>query len=256
MKITIFTKKSLRHKYLINSISKIANKVFVVEENISFKDRLKNKNIQSNIKKKYFQKVINAEKKIFKKKFINKKKIKIIKLNKNVLSKLSLKRIKNFLQSELYIVFGSSYIKGKLINFLIKNKAINIHMGISPYYRGSDCNFWALYDNNPHLVGGTIHMISKGLDSGPIIYHALAKKNKNSFIYSMLAVKSTIDSLVSKIKNNNLNLKKTTKQNKNNEIRYTRKSEFTDQVIKNFMKKKIKLHKLKKLKKIYINPTY
>ena len=237
MKITIFTKKSLRHKYLINSISKIANKVFVVEENISFKDRLKNKNIQSNIKKKYFQKVINAEKKIFKKKFIKKK-------------------IKNFLQSELYIVFGSSYIKGKLINFLIKNKAINIHMGISPYYRGSDCNFWALYDNNPHLVGGTIHMISKGLDSGPIIYHALAKKNKNSFIYSMLAVKSTIDSLVSKIKNNKLNLKKTTKQNKNNEIRYTRKSEFTDQVIKNFMKKKIKLHKLKKLKKIYINPTY
>ena len=51
-----------------------------------------------------------------------------------------------------------------LINFLIKKKTINIHMGISPYYRGSDCNFWAMYDNNLHLVGGTVHLISKGLD--------------------------------------------------------------------------------------------
>ena len=81
--------------------------------------------------------------------------------------------------SDLYIVFGSSYIKGRLINFLIKNKAINIHMGISPYYRGSDCNFWSLYDNNFHLVGGTVHLISKGLDSGPILFHTRAKKNKN-----------------------------------------------------------------------------
>ena len=33
-------------------------------------------------------------------------------------------------------------------------------MGVSPYYRGCDCNFWALYDNNPHLVGATIHICS------------------------------------------------------------------------------------------------
>ena len=48
-------------------------------------------------------------------------------------------------------------------------------MGISPYYRGTDCNFWAMYDNNPHLVGSTIHLLTKGLDSGPILYHALSK---------------------------------------------------------------------------------
>ena len=70
------------------------------------------------------------------------------------------------------------YIKGPLVNFLIKKKAINIHMGISPYYRGADCNFWAMYDGNSHLVGATIHMLSKGLDSGSILYHAMSKKNK------------------------------------------------------------------------------
>ena len=38
MKITIFTKK-FRHKYLINSISNIADNAYVVEKNISFKNR-------------------------------------------------------------------------------------------------------------------------------------------------------------------------------------------------------------------------
>ena len=79
-----------------------------------------------------------------------------------------------YLDSDLYIIFGSSFIKGDLIDFLIEKKAINIHMGVSPYYRGADCNFWALNDNNPHLVGATIHLISKNLDSGPILFHALS----------------------------------------------------------------------------------
>ena len=73
--------------------------------------------------------------------------------------------LKDFLESDIYVVFGSSYIKGFLVDFLIKRKAINIHMGLSPYYRGADCNFWALQDDNPHYVGATIHLLSKGLDS-------------------------------------------------------------------------------------------
>ena len=89
--------------------------------------------------------------------------------------------LNSFLKSDMYIVFGSSFIKGELANFLIKKKAINIHMGVSPYYRGTDCNFWALYDNNPHLVGATIHFLSKGLDNGPILYHAMSKIRKNPY---------------------------------------------------------------------------
>ena len=79
------------------------------------------------------------------------------------------------------MVFGSSYIKGELVDYLVKQKAINIHMGVSPYYRGCDCNFWALYDNNPHLVGATIHLLSKGLDSGPMLYHAMSNIKSNPF---------------------------------------------------------------------------
>jgi methionyl-tRNA formyltransferase len=79
------------------------------------------------------------------------------------------------LRSDIYIVFGASFIKEPLIDFLIVNRAINIHMGISPYYRGSSCNFWAIYDGNPDLVGATVHLLSRNLDSGPMLFHALPK---------------------------------------------------------------------------------
>ena len=42
-------------------------------------------------------------------------------------------------------------------------------MGVSPQYRGSSCDIWAMYDRHPHWVGATLHLLSAGLDSGPMI---------------------------------------------------------------------------------------
>ena len=76
-----------------------------------------------------------------------------------------------------------------LVDHLVSNNAVNIHMGLSPYYRGSSCNFWAVYDDNPHSVGATIHRISKGLDSGPILYHCLPVfEDENIFEFTMKSV--------------------------------------------------------------------
>ena len=171
------------------------------------------------------------------------KNIKLLSINVGDLNKYSLKRLKDFLCSDLYIVFGSSYIKGELVDFLIKNKAINIHMGVSPYYRGTDCNFWALYDSNPHLTGSTIHFLSKGLDSGPILYHALSEKISDPFLYSMYAVKSAFYSIVDKIKDKSIFKIKESIQDKSKEIRYSKQNEFDDNVVKKFLHKNIDLTK-------------
>ena len=50
-----------------------------------------------------------------------------------------------------------------MLSYLLRKKALNIHMGISPYYRGTDCNFWAIYDGFPNYVGGTVMKLSKKL---------------------------------------------------------------------------------------------
>ena len=148
----------------------------------------------------------------------------------------------NFLKSDIYIVFGSSYIKGELIDFLVKKKAINIHAGVSPYYRGTDCNFWALYDGNPHLVGSTIHLLSKGLDNGPMLYHAMSNLKTNPFEYSMSTVKSAFYSIAERIKDGSILTIKPIVQDKVKEIRYTKKVDFNEDAVKEYFEKKIDLN--------------
>ena len=153
-------------------------------------------------------------------------------------------------------MFGSSYIKGELCDYLIRNKAINIHMGLSPFYRGTDCNFWALMDKNFMHVGSTIHYLSDGLDNGDIIYHALPKYFENPFLFTMSSVKSAIDSLVLKIKDKSILNKKGTKQDKKLEIRYSKISSFTDRNIQKFYQKKISIKKFNYDVKLLVEPYF
>jgi len=153
------------------------------------------------------------------------------------LSQLDKSILEPALNSDIYIVFGASYIRGWLIDYLISAKAINIHMGISPFYRGSSCNFWALHDNNPHLVGATVHMLGRGLDDGDLLYHVFPPISEcaNSFEFTMASVKAAHQSLVERIANNTLFKYKLIKQNPNLLIRYSRNHDFTDEVAKEFL---------------------
>jgi len=74
------------------------------------------------------------------------------------------------LQPDVIAVFGTSLIKGEL---LTKGKfgIINLHGGLSPHYRGADCTFWALYNEEPEQVGCTLHYINAGIDTGDLICH-------------------------------------------------------------------------------------
>ena len=243
MKITLFTSNKPRHNYLINFLSKNCRELFVIQEcSTLYPGKLNGNYKKSKILENYFSKVKKAEIKIFKNNPVSGKNINHMSIQSGDLNQLNLSKIKSFLKSDLYIVFGSSFIKGKLVKFLIKKKAINIHMGISPYYRGTDCNFWALHDKNPKLVGATIHFLSKGLDSGEIIGHAISESNKNLFIYTMSTVKSAFYFVKKKILQNSIKKIKAVKQNKNSEIRYSKISEFNEKSIKKFFKNSKKLN--------------
>ena len=255
MNITLITSDQIRHNYLVNLLSNIATKLNVIQEKKTF---FSNQNKISNLMKNYFLKVDDAQKKVFGNVAIDKKNknIKLLSLENKELEKCSLNSLSDFLNSDIFIVFGSSFIKKDLVNFLIDHKALNIHLGISPYYRGTDCNFWALFDNNPHLVGATIHLLSKGLDSGQILYHALSEIKEDPFIYTMSAVKSASESIAKKIENKTIFEHTPEIQDKSKEIKYSKKNEFNDEVIKKFFLNKIDLNsKIFKLG-LYKNPYF
>lgn len=244
MKITLFTSNKTRHNYLINLLSGVCDELFVIQEcSTIFPGIVTDHYKASSIMKKYFEHVNVAQIKLFGNSYINSsnKKINILPMLSGDLNKCSLNLISDFLKSDVYVVFGSSYIKGELIDFLIKHKAINIHMGVSPYYRGTDCNFWALYDGNPHLVGATIHLLSKGLDNGPMLYHAMSNIKTNPFEYTMSTVKSAFHSIAEKLQNNSIFDIDPVNQNNDIKIRYSTKTQFNEKIISNYFSKNINL---------------
>ena len=244
MKVTLFTSNNSRHNYFINLLSEISQELFVVQEcGTIFPGEIPGHYPKSDIMKKYFEKVYNAQHFFFGNAYINNKSknVKVIPMLLGDINKCKLNFLSDFLNSDIYIVFGRSYIKGDLVNFLVKKKAINIHMGVSPYYRGCDCNFWALYDDNPHLVGTTIHLLSKGLDSGPMLYHAMSNLKSNPFEYTMSTVKSAFHSIAERIKDGSIFKIKPLVQDKIKEIRYTKKVDFSEEAVKEYFKKKIDL---------------
>ena len=68
------------------------------------------------------------------------------------------------------VVSGTSLLRDPLI----KNVPVllNLHVGITPRYRGVHGGFWAVYEGRPELAGVTIHQIDKGIDTGGIVAQA------------------------------------------------------------------------------------
>jgi methionyl-tRNA formyltransferase len=74
------------------------------------------------------------------------------------------------LKPDIIAVFGTGLIRGPLLAGG-RLGIINLHGGLSPHYRGSDCTFWALYNGEPDQVGCTLYFIDPGIDTGNLIAH-------------------------------------------------------------------------------------
>jgi hypothetical protein len=266
MKISIFTSNQPRHISLINKLAdKFEAVTAMVEVTTIFPGVAEDFYRKSSSMQNYFAKVLSAERDVFADfRFINSN-VKVMPIKMGDINLLDVSKLTDLLDADIFVVFGSSYIKGDLCEILIGKKAVNIHMGVSPYYRGSGCNFWALYDGNPHMVGATLHFLSKGLDSGDIIGHALPslKGQFNGFTLGMRAVLAAHDCLIEMIEDNRIVKGSVTKQDKSKEIRYSRYSDFNDEVVDCYMSnlESLSMSYLRKIEEkrdahLYINPFY
>ena len=244
MKITIFTGDQRRHISLINKMASIAEEVHAVIEVPLDKIKTSITNLDSSkILSEYFQQVSEAESKVFGQDSEVLHHVKKTTIGTGLINSIAPNEIELALKSDVFVIFGSSYIKGWLAEFLIRNRAINIHMGLSPFYRGAACNFWALYDLQPQFVGATIHLLNNGLDSGDIICHAVPQLvGVDSFEFSMRSVKVAHDALTRLITNDEIASILPTKQDKSQQIRYSRVSDFSPVVASEFLKRGHTMH--------------
>ncbi|MFK7900086.1 MAG: formyl transferase [Cyclobacteriaceae bacterium] len=71
-------------------------------------------------------------------------------------------------QADIILIHGTRIISKATLE-ATSAVFINIHAGITPYYRGVHGGYWALINNEIEKCGVTVHQVNKGIDTGNII---------------------------------------------------------------------------------------
>jgi folate-dependent phosphoribosylglycinamide formyltransferase PurN len=78
------------------------------------------------------------------------------------------------LDPDLLVAYGCSLIEDPLLSEY-EGQFLNVHLGLSPYYRGTGTNFWPLVNREPECIGATFMYIDEGVDTGEIIHQLRAR---------------------------------------------------------------------------------
>lgn len=209
MKVLIISGNHPRHRYILEPIKKhFVNISCIMMLRESSKKGLPTdiiNNNEKNLLKKHFEMRYLKETKYF-----GKRNIKNYFVNKNFLkikpSELNSIKMKTFLKKKYDICFvmGAGLFKKSLLKLLPKT-TINIHLGLSPWYRGSATLFWPSYNMEPWKTGVTFHKIDENIDSGSILHQSIPKIKKNMgvidlSISAIIKAREDFDKILLKIK--------------------------------------------------------
>lgn len=177
-KVILITGSEIRHNYFRKYIA-ASKQIRVISSFCESKKgsiiEIKDKTgIKYNLRRKHLNKRIKVEEKFFEEFCSNTKDFSNpIFLTKGDINKQSYVDDIIDKNPDLIISYGCSIIKSKLLE-VFKKKFINIHLGLSPYYRGSGTNFWPFVNNELQFVGTTFMHINSGIDTGKIIHQLRA----------------------------------------------------------------------------------
>ena len=110
------------------------------------------------------------------------------------------------LSSKYIIVSGTRIISKKVLN-AVNKIFLNIHVGITPNYRGVHGAYWALVNNDMQNLGVTLHIIDSGIDSGKVIAQKLIEisEHDNFITYPYIQLTKGIGLLENYLDNHFLN---------------------------------------------------
>lgn len=142
----------------------------------------------------------------------------------------------NFLDAERFVVFSASYITGPLCELLIARHALNLHVGISPEYRGSAPNAWAEIQGHPELVGAQVQRLAKGLDAGDILAEVRPPLGGDPFVRGMTACRMGIEAMVRLVGQPVETWEPVRENDRRQQVHYSKHQDFSEEVVANYLK--------------------
>lgn len=195
-KILLITKNDPWQIYAINFLAKklsVRNVIIEESDQVVKKNSFLKTNYQkirrflSNIKNFYkIKKIINYENGILNNLFLDDWKnikingLNIIKAKKKEITKEMIADI----NPEIVIVFGTSLLPNEIFS-KVSALILNIHWGLSPYYRGTHCTDWAILNDDYFNIGYTIHKLSNITDGGDIVDQGRPELTPDDTVFSI-----------------------------------------------------------------------
>lgn len=181
MNVVIFTSNAIRHMYVANMLAERADRALIVSE-CKPHDTLSFEGDKTSVQK-HFQLRYETERAFFAGHDVFSASTLPI-LHKEVNMPYVYEVVKKFKPTMAY-VFGSWIIKDPLLSLIPQGKFINLHLGLSPYYRGSGTNFWPFVNKELEYVGATILHIDSGIDTGDILAHVVPQFEENDTVHTI-----------------------------------------------------------------------
>jgi len=169
MKIVIFTSNAIRHKFVANTLARHADEALIVSECKTSDAPVIKKGVPLTPIQEHFLLRYKTEKEFFAgNDWIEGKVFPILHKEVNLSSVYHV--VKDF-APDMGFVFGAGIIRDRLLNLIPAGRFVNLHLGLSPYYRGSGTNFWPFVNKELQYVGSTLLHIDAGIDTGDVIAH-------------------------------------------------------------------------------------
>ncbi len=182
MKIVVFTSNALRHKFIANTLASHADEALVISEVKPHDAPALPKDTAPTPIQKHFALRYETEKVFFAGNDILRAPSLPI-MHREVNLQYVYDAVERF-QPDMAFVFGAWIIRKPLLSLIPAGKFINLHLGVSPYYRGAGTNFWPFVNDELEYVGSTILHIDDGIDTGDIIAHVRPTFEKEDTVHT------------------------------------------------------------------------
>ena len=175
MRVALFTSNHLRHKHVAAQVNNVLDLQLIVSEEKNVAIKKVSENDELGLLEQHFKDRDHSEKEFFGEYIAFPKKPTVIKKEfGKINSQETLDLLKTY-QIDYILLFGTSIIKPIILD-AFPERVLNLHLGLSPYYKGSGTNFFPIANNEFECLGATIHVAIKKVDAGAILHQVRLKE--------------------------------------------------------------------------------
>ncbi|MDB4794819.1 formyltransferase family protein [bacterium] len=194
MKAIVLTSNSLRHRYFASAAALEFDVVGVVSE--PKKGYYEKQLSQSMLIREHFKKLRSTEEAFFN--GADFPDTEVWSLEKSRINDHDVISWAVSKKPDVVLLFGTAILKKEWLA-AFKDRIINLHLGLSPFYRGSATLFWPIHNNELECIGATVHLATNRVDAGCIIGRIKPNLQVGDDYYAInfKAIKQAIDKVPS-----------------------------------------------------------